>query len=91
MFAKSINGIGEFYGQRIALLAAYSGISLSYNLKCATFGYPVKATASYNAINTLAEQQMDVQDHTLEHDNVKKLLSNLRLDAETSKFSKTVN
>jgi hypothetical protein len=32
-----------------------------------TFCYPVKATASYNAINTLAEEQMDVQDHTLEH------------------------
>ena len=50
--------IGEFYGQRIPLLAACSGIIFKNNLRRATFAYPV--SGSLQAMNRMNEEQQQL-------------------------------
>ena len=90
---SKIPGIGEFYGQRIPLLAACAGIIFQNNLFRATFAYPVQNTTSYNAIEKLnagnntstLEEDWNDHDQTL----ITERLDSYRLHVKPESFHKT--
>ena len=90
---SKIQGIGEFYGQRIPLLAACAGIIIRNNLSRATFAYPVQNTTSYSAIeqlnaqNNTFTQEEDLND--LDRALITKKLDSYRLQVNPESFHKT--
>ena len=96
-FASNIVGLGEWYAQRIPLLAAGSTAVITTNIRNATLGYPIQNVGnSYNEIEAeAAEQQRQFSENLerLTEDNDKreyiKVMEEMKLDPSLKGFAKS--